>query len=88
MVLNRVYLESVKGDNIHATSSLVTCQSVDLIISVGADFLPKYQLMRKLKDFQISFGTSITLSCGCDDCPTVVDEAENYGPTVSCPIKS
>ena len=62
MIWNRVYLKSVKGANTHATSSLVTCPSVDLFISVGADFSPKYQLRRKLKDFEISFGTAITLS--------------------------
>ena len=62
MIWNRVYLKSVKGTNTHATSSLVTCPSVDLFISVGADFSPKYQLRRKLKDFEISFGTAITLS--------------------------
>ena len=49
MVLNRVYLESVKGANTHATSSLVTGQSVDLFISVGADFILSLSADEKIK---------------------------------------
>ena len=64
----------LKEDSFHATSTLV-----GLLLIFWESPKEKFEIL--LKDFELLMVEEAKLVV---DCPTVVDEPENYGPTLQC----
>ena len=64
----------LKEDSFHATSTLVS-----LLLIFWESPKEKFEIL--LKDFELLMVEEAKLVV---DCPTVVDEPENYGPTLQC----